>query len=196
VRTASRWPCVADHEPRGRVQRRAGAGGSESRWIVASAPRSTSALSAWEPESRLRSRRRTRDRSRVRSYCPCRGLAVGSYCALGRPFFVTTGPGGYGTSLSIMRTSKGAEAALLVASSNPAVEAVIAISPTDVVWANMGHAHLGRRDVLVDPEEVVRVVLSLQGLQPVVLLRPVGLPDPLRTLIAQEIHIDAFMPRS
>jgi hypothetical protein len=58
VRTASRWPCVADHEPRGRVQRRAGAGGSESRWIVASAPRSTSALSSWEPESRLRSRRR------------------------------------------------------------------------------------------------------------------------------------------
>ena len=36
---------------------------------------------------------------------------------------------------------------------------------------------LVRRDVLVEPEEVVGVVLALQRLEPVVLLRPVGLAD-------------------
>lgn len=35
-------------------------------------------------------------------------------------------------------TSKGAEAALLVATLDPRVDAVIAISPTSVVWGNMG----------------------------------------------------------
>src|SRR2546426_8099380 len=53
---------------------------------------------------------------------------------------------------------------------------------------------LARRDVLVDPEEVVRVVLLLQRLQPVVLLRPVGLPNSLRSLVAEEVHVHAFVP--
>ena len=71
--------------PSRRVQRRASAGGSESRW-TSRQPRSTSALSVWEPESGLKEQAQTRDHSRVRSNCPRRGLAVGSYCALGGPF--------------------------------------------------------------------------------------------------------------
>src|SRR5215211_2830168 len=45
--------------------------------------------------------------------------------------------------------------------------------------------------VLVKAEEVVGVVAVLQRLEPVVLLGPVGLADPLLTLLHQEIHIDA-----
>ena len=52
------------------------------------------------------------------------------------------------------------------------------------------------RNVLVNPEEVVRVVLSLQGLEFAVFLRPVRLLNPLGTFLAQEIHIDAFVPGS
>src|SRR4029453_15029465 len=36
---------------------------------------------------------------------------------------------------------------------------------------------------------------SLQGLEPVVLLRPVRLLDSLGALVAQEVHVDAFVPR-
>jgi dienelactone hydrolase len=40
--------------------------------------------------------------------------------------------------VALVGTSKGAEAALLVASHDPRVDAVVAISPSSVVWANTG----------------------------------------------------------
>ncbi|OFW97897.1 MAG: acyl-CoA thioesterase [Alphaproteobacteria bacterium RIFCSPHIGHO2_12_FULL_66_14] len=40
--------------------------------------------------------------------------------------------------IALVGTSKGAEAALLVASHDPRVDAVVAISPSSVVWANTG----------------------------------------------------------
>jgi hypothetical protein len=46
-------------------------------------------------------------------------------------------------------------------------------------------------DVLVEPEEVRRVVLALEGLQSVVLVGAVGLPDPLLALFHEEVHVDA-----
>ena len=109
------------------------------------------------------------DHSRVRSNCPRRGLAVGSYCALGGPF-VTTGP-------------------------DHARPVHVGSAFCDTC-SQSRRPNLDRRDVLVDAEEVVRIVLSLQGLQPVVLLRPVRLLDSLRTLIAQEVHIDTLVPRA
>src|SRR6185295_7986121 len=48
-----------------------------------------------------------------------------------------------------------------------------------------------RRDVLVQAEEVVGVVLSLQRLEAVVLRRAIGLPDPLLPLLPEEVHVDA-----
>src|SRR5215203_2786485 len=45
--------------------------------------------------------------------------------------------------------------------------------------------------VLVEAEEVVGVIATLQRLEPVVLLGPVGLADPLLTLLHEEVHIDA-----
>ena len=51
------------------------------------------------------------------------------------------------------------------------------------------------RDVLVELKEVVRVVLSLQGLESDVFLRPVRLSNPIGTLVAQEVHIYALVPR-
>src|SRR5919107_2762229 len=45
--------------------------------------------------------------------------------------------------------------------------------------------------VLVEAEEVVGVIATLQRLESVVLLRPVGLADSLLTLLHQEVHIDA-----
>ena len=52
------------------------------------------------------------------------------------------------------------------------------------------------RDVLVEPEEVVRIVLPLQRLELRVLLRPVRLPNALGTLVAQEVHVDPLVPRT
>jgi hypothetical protein len=45
--------------------------------------------------------------------------------------------------------------------------------------------------VLVEAEEVVGVIAALERLEPVVLLGPVGLADPLLTLLHQEVHVDA-----
>src|SRR5215204_7307494 len=45
--------------------------------------------------------------------------------------------------------------------------------------------------VLVEAEDVVGVVATLERLEPVVLLCPVGLADPLLTLLHQEVHVDA-----
>src|SRR5436190_15758953 len=47
----------------------------------------------------------------------------------------------------------------------------------------------GRRDVLVDAEEVLGVVLPLQRLQAVVLLRAVGLPHSVLALVHQEVDV-------
>lgn len=46
--------------------------------------------------------------------------------------------------LAIVGVSKGAEAALLIASFDPRVDAVVAFAPTDVVWANVGPGLDGR----------------------------------------------------
>src|SRR5829696_2913036 len=46
---------------------------------------------------------------------------------------------------------------------------------------------LGRWDVLVDPEEVVRVVLPLQRLQAMPLLGAIGRADPVFALLHQEV---------
>ena len=43
-----------------------------------------------------------------------------------------------GGRVGVLGTSKGAEAALLLAVRDPRVEAVVAVSPTSVVWANIG----------------------------------------------------------
>src|SRR5215218_11340615 len=47
------------------------------------------------------------------------------------------------------------------------------------------------RDVLVQPEEVRRIVGALERLEPLVLVGTVGLPDPLLALIHHEVHVDA-----
>src|SRR5206468_6233511 len=49
---------------------------------------------------------------------------------------------------------------------------------------------LARRDVLVQPEEVVGVVAPLERLEAVVLLGAVRLADPLLALIHQEVDVD------
>src|SRR6266496_6649494 len=54
-----------------------------------------------------------------------------------------------------------------------------------------GRLALGRRDVLIDPEEVVRVVAPLQLLQTSVLLGAVRVTDPTLALVAEEVHVDA-----
>jgi dienelactone hydrolase len=46
--------------------------------------------------------------------------------------------------IAYVGTSKGAEAALLVATFDPRVDAVVAISPTSVVWANIGPGRDGK----------------------------------------------------
>src|SRR5205807_1717343 len=51
------------------------------------------------------------------------------------------------------------------------------------------------RDVLVQPEEVVGIVVSLQGLQPVVPRGSVRLPDAVLALIHQEVHVHARVVR-
>ena len=54
---------------------------------------------------------------------------------------------------------------------------------------------LARRDVLVDPEEVVRVVLLLQRLA-AGRTSPARRPaNPLRTLVTEEVHVHALVPR-
>jgi hypothetical protein len=45
--------------------------------------------------------------------------------------------------IAIIGTSKGAEAALLTSTLDPRVEAVFAMSPTSVVWGNIGPGHDG-----------------------------------------------------
>src|SRR5215212_449336 len=51
------------------------------------------------------------------------------------------------------------------------------------------HSDVGP-DVLVEAEEVVGIIATLQRLEPVVLLGPVGLANPLLTLLHQEVYID------
>lgn len=46
--------------------------------------------------------------------------------------------------LTVLGSSKGAEAALLVAARDPRVASVVAFAPTDVVWANVGPGSDGR----------------------------------------------------
>src|SRR5207249_3229197 len=53
----------------------------------------------------------------------------------------------------------------------------------------------GRRDVLVDPEEVLRVVAALQLLQARVLLGAVGLAHAGLALVAEEVDVDAGLVR-
>src|SRR5919198_976039 len=62
-------------------------------------------------------------------------------------------------------------------------------------WRSIWVSALPRRDVLVQPEEVLRVVASLQSPQPVVLLRPVGLPHALVSLLHEEVHVHARVVR-
>src|SRR5215210_9167280 len=45
--------------------------------------------------------------------------------------------------------------------------------------------------VLVEAEEVLGVIATLERLEPVILLGPVGSADPLLTLLHQEVYIDA-----
>lgn len=52
--------------------------------------------------------------------------------------------GGYGAPLAVLGTSKGAEAACLLALNDPRVSAVVAFAPTDVVWANVGAGQDGQ----------------------------------------------------
>src|SRR5918995_3908294 len=59
-----------------------------------------------------------------------------------------------------------------------------------VPYKMSSHSDVGI-DVLVEAEEVVGVIATLQRLEPVVLLGPVGLADPLLTLLHQEVYIDA-----
>src|SRR5881628_658 len=54
---------------------------------------------------------------------------------------------------------------------------------------------LAGRDVLVEPEEVVRVVRPLEGLQSLVLLRSIGLADPVLPLVHEEVHVHARVVR-
>ncbi len=51
---------------------------------------------------------------------------------------------GYEAPLAVLGTSKGAEAACLLALSDPRVSTVVAFAPTDVVWANIGAGRDGR----------------------------------------------------
>jgi RNA polymerase sigma factor (sigma-70 family) len=51
------------------------------------------------------------------------------------------------------------------------------------------------RNVLVEAEHVVRVVPALERLEAVELRWPVRLPDPLLTLVHQEVHIHAGVVR-
>src|SRR5215211_138350 len=62
-------------------------------------------------------------------------------------------------------------------------------SVAKVPYKRSSHIDVGP-DVLVKAEEVVGVIATLQCLEPVILLGPVGLADPLLTLLHQEVHID------
>ena len=53
---------------------------------------------------------------------------------------------GYGAPLAVLGTSKGAEAACLLALTDPRLSAVVAFAPTDVVWANIGAGRDGRAE--------------------------------------------------
>src|SRR4029453_1077448 len=61
-------------------------------------------------------------------------------------------------------------------------------------WGVRGEP-LGGRDVLVQPEEVVRVVAALERLQLVVLRRAVRIADPLLALFHQEVDVHARVVR-
>src|SRR5215216_6150788 len=54
-----------------------------------------------------------------------------------------------------------------------------------VPYKRSSHSDVGP-DVLVEAEEVVGVIATLERLEPVILLGPVGLADPLLTLLHQE----------
>src|SRR5436309_3499161 len=58
------------------------------------------------------------------------------------------------------------------------------------------HRASARRDVLVDPEEIAGVVLTLQSLQPVVLVRSVRLPNAIHAFVHEEVDIDAGVIRA
>src|SRR5215218_6445355 len=75
-------------------------------------------------------------------------------------------------------------AAVRPSRASPAREQVLAYG------AEQAHASV-RRDVLVQPEEVRRIVGALERLQPLVLLCTVCLADPLLALIHEEVHVDA-----
>jgi putative transposase len=55
--------------------------------------------------------------------------------------------------------------------------------PRSSTAARSTSASLPGRDILVQSKEVLRIVLLLQGLQAIVLRRPVGLPDSLLALV-------------
>src|ERR671917_1449149 len=62
-------------------------------------------------------------------------------------------------------------------------------------WGPIGedsHSDVGSY-VLVEAEEVVRVIAALECLEPVVLLCPVGLSDARLPLLHQEVHVNAHM---
>jgi hypothetical protein len=50
-----------------------------------------------------------------------------------------------------------------------------------------------RRNVLVEPEKVVRVVLALEPFQAVVLGRAIGLADPILPFLHEEVDVDMLM---
>jgi hypothetical protein len=60
-----------------------------------------------------------------------------------------------------------------------------ASTPDDSVW----------RDVLVQAEEVHRIVGPLQRLETLELFETIGSPDPLLALVHQEVHVDARFVR-
>src|SRR5919106_3257735 len=62
------------------------------------------------------------------------------------------------------------------------------------MWTRLHQGSI-RWDVLVQAEEVVRVILPLQGLQPIVFLSSVSLANSLLSLLHEEVHVDALMVR-
>src|SRR4030095_2328250 len=63
------------------------------------------------------------------------------------------------------------------------------VSCAATILAPQGGTFLQGRDVLVQPEEVVGVVLLLERLEALVLCRSVCLPDPLMALVHEEVHV-------
>src|SRR5205823_11544300 len=66
---------------------------------------------------------------------------------------------------------------------------LVAVPPRRVPLATRRLAGLARRDVLVDAEDVLRIDLPLQRLQPVVLLGAVGLAHAVLALVHEEVDV-------